>query len=281
LYGYNAIRLAKKLPRPDVVSAQDPFETGLAAYVIARHFRVPLVVEVHTDFLSPQYAAHSMLNQLRLKIARFVLPRATGGYTVSRRLADAISARYRLRRQFDVLPVYVDVGRFSMLPRTPQQGSLLWVGRFEPEKRPLLALEAVAEAQTAGNAVRLTMLGEGSMRAEMHEFIRNHSMGNTVTLPGWGDPADYLPTTELMLSTSAYEGYGMALVEALAAGVPVLSTGVGVAQDAGAVIAATPFPEALSAWLSGPRNRGTLLLPTYASMDGYLNCIYDFYASFI
>ncbi len=51
MYGFDAWRVAKKLSRPDVVSAQDPFETGLAALLIARYWKAPLVVEMHTDFL--------------------------------------------------------------------------------------------------------------------------------------------------------------------------------------------------------------------------------------
>jgi glycosyltransferase involved in cell wall biosynthesis len=57
-------------------------------------------------------------------------------------------------------------------------------------------------------------------------------------LPGRADPRPYLGRAELLLATSRYEGYGLAILEALAAGVPVLSTDVGSAREAGAIVAA-------------------------------------------
>src|SRR5262245_57568111 len=47
LYGFDAWRIARKLSRPDVVTSQDPFETGLCALFIARMFGTPLHVQVH------------------------------------------------------------------------------------------------------------------------------------------------------------------------------------------------------------------------------------------
>src|SRR3989344_8588200 len=58
-YGWNALQIARTLQKPDVVSAQDPFETGLVAWRVARRFGVPLHIQIHTDFLSPAYAKPS------------------------------------------------------------------------------------------------------------------------------------------------------------------------------------------------------------------------------
>src|SRR3989338_11308195 len=65
LYILDAYRKARHLPKPDVVSAQDPFETGLAGWLLARHFGVPLPVQIHTDLFSPSYAWHSLSNRVR------------------------------------------------------------------------------------------------------------------------------------------------------------------------------------------------------------------------
>ena len=82
LYGFDALRIARKLAHADAISAQDPFETGLAAWMISRVLRIPLVVEVHTDFLTPSFARHSLLNRIRVAIAGLVLRRAARGYAV-------------------------------------------------------------------------------------------------------------------------------------------------------------------------------------------------------
>src|SRR3989344_8998188 len=52
LQAFYAVHIARTVPRPDVVSAQDPFETGMVAWLIAGLLRRPLHIQVHTDFLS-------------------------------------------------------------------------------------------------------------------------------------------------------------------------------------------------------------------------------------
>ena len=71
----------------------------------------------------------------------------------------------------------------------------------------------------------------------------------------------------------------MAVVEALAAGVPVLATDTGIARAAGAVIARNNYSEALIRWLRGPRERGTLLLPTYTNEREYFSNVHALYVS--
>lgn len=274
LYGWDALQIAKKLPRPDLISAQDPFETGFAAYLVARHFRVPFIVEVHTDFISPEFVRHSLLNRIRVMIASFVLPRAAGGYAVSKRVRDELVRRYDLKTDFGVFPIYVDLSRFRAFPRTPKAGNLLWVGRFTTEKNPMLALHALAAARAHGHDVYLTMLGSGPLESALRSLADSLHIDEYVSFPGWQDPADFLPETELALATSRYEGYGMAIVEALAAGVPVLSTDVGVAREAGAQIAEGGFSAALLTWLSSrPHTPASLTLASYDSEADYFSAV--------
>ena len=62
----------------DVVTTQDPFECGLAGFLIARIFRARLHIQIHTDVMSPYFANESTLNRVRVLIAKFLIPRASG-----------------------------------------------------------------------------------------------------------------------------------------------------------------------------------------------------------
>ena len=108
-YGLDTLRIVRDLPKPDVVSVQDPFEVGLLGLLVARILRVPLHVQVHTDFLSPHYVRHSFLNRLRVAVAGFVLHRAVRVRVVSERVKDEIVERYGLKTHISVLPIFVDV----------------------------------------------------------------------------------------------------------------------------------------------------------------------------
>ncbi|MBU6321325.1 MAG: glycosyltransferase [Patescibacteria group bacterium] len=285
LYPLDALRVAKHLPRPDIVSAQDPFETGLAALLIARHFGVPFAVEMHTDFLASAFARHSLLNRVRLALARFVLPRAAGGYAVSARLKDGVVARYRLRGDFAVLPIAVDLARFAGLAHTRRARfamTLLFVGRLEEEKRPAFALAALAAARAGGADVGLVYVGDGSLRASLEEEARRRGLASVVEFAGrQADVGPYYAMADAVLVTSAYEGYGLVIAEALAAGVPVIATDVGIAREAGAVIAPADeagYARAVAAWLAGPRAPGVLALRPYASEWEYFERVRAHYA---
>ncbi len=280
-YGCDAIRIAKRLPRPDIVSAQDPFETGLVALRIARHFKVPLSVEVHTDFISPSFARSSFLNHLRVMAAGYVLRRANRIYVVSERVKEKIQEKYNLAVPISVLPIYTDTKRFSAVKHSQHpkfKTALLWVGRFEKEKNPILALRALAYARGKGYDAGLTFVGSGRLEKILKKQTHKLDLDEYVEFVGWvQDLASYYANADILLVTSEYEGYGMALVEALSAGVPVLSTGVGIAQEAGAFIADNNYCQSLIVWLEGDRAQGRLKLHSYMSEDEYMAAVKAYY----
>jgi glycosyltransferase involved in cell wall biosynthesis len=273
-YGLDALRIARGLPRPDVVSAQDPFETGLAAWIIAALLNAPLHVQVHTDFLSPAFVRGSLLNRVRRLIAGFVLHRAARIRVVSLRIQEAMEERYRLKAPISVLPIFVDTARYASLARTKHPRfkiALLAVGRLEKEKHFELAIDALKAARQAGHDAGLTIVGSGSEEEHLREQARTAGLERFVGFTGWQDDLTaYFSAADLLLVTSEYEGYGMALVEALAAGIPVLSTDVGIAREAGAIVAEPEhFGAALIEWIErGPRAAALQSYP-YASEEEY------------
>lgn len=277
LYGRDALRIAKDLPRPDVVSVQDPFETGLAGFLIARRFGVPLHVQVHTDFLSRGYFSYSLANKLRVLIAWFVLRRANRVRVVSRRIEGSLG-RFGVTAPISILPIFVDVDRFRAATPGPVLSErfakfshrLLFLGRLEREKGPLRALEAFASA--APETACLIVVGEGSERTLLTDRAQVLGVATRVFFEGEHDAAAYIALADLALVPSEYEGYGMVIVEALAAGKPVLATDVGVAREAGAIVTKPEeYAHALAHWFGGGERLGTLKNYPYKSLEGYVD----------
>ena len=204
----------------DTVSAQDPFFIGLLAWRVARRAKARLNVQVHAD-LDAQSAPRHILAQI-------VLRHADSVRVVSQRIKNQ-AQRLGVRAPIVVLPLYVDLERFKQVVRQPER-MVLWVGRFEPEKDPLLALAVMQKVPDA----RLVMLGQGSLE----QTLKDKAKGMMVEFPGWQDPLPYLARAGAVLCTSVQESWGLSMVEALAAGVPVVAPDVGVAREAGAIIRA-------------------------------------------
>jgi glycosyltransferase involved in cell wall biosynthesis len=267
---FRAYRVACTLAKPDVVTVQDPFETGLVGLFVARHLGVPLHIQVHTDFLSPEYARHSLLNRTRILIAGFVLRRASRIRVVSERIKAGIEARYKPQKNIAVLPIFVDIEKFKNAQPISgdtfidsHQPNLLVVARNTPEKNIALAIDAFKRVAPKGAGLLIT--GEkDAIQALAGDDNRVRAI-NTM------DPSRYYKSADLVLVPSVYEGYGLVIIEGLAAGKPVLSTDVGIAREAGAIVTSPEkFADALAEWFkSGPRT-GELKNYPYKNFDEYV-----------
>ncbi len=276
-YLHDAERIGRTIGGADVVTAQDPFETGLAGLRIAQALGVPLHVQVHTNFLAPGFlAAHWPLNWVRTMIAGFVVRRAARIRTVSEKIKKALEKHYpRLHAPISVLPIFVDLQKYRNIARTRHpkfKTALLIVSRLEPEKRVALAVRALKKARDAGFEAGLTIVGSGSEEGTLKREAGRLGISAWVEFAGFqNNLIPYYAVADVLLYPGApYEGFGMAIIEALAAGVPVLAEDVGIARQAGAEIAEGDFGEALMSLLKKEPQRATLLYQPYQSKEEYL-----------
>lgn len=206
----------------DVVTVQDPFWRGFFGWRVAKRIGARLNAQVHTDL--------SVYSGLRSVLARFVLRHADSIRVVSQKIKSQVE-QMGVHAKISVLPVFVDVSKFSnVMPRAHSSKNILWVGRFVEEKNPLLAIEVLQEVLKAEPQARLVMLGQGKLSSQISDQTANLP----VDTPGWQDPVEFLDIADVVLCTSVHESWGASIVEALAAGVPVVAPDVGVAKEAGA-----------------------------------------------
>lgn len=240
LYGVDAFIRALRIGTPDVITVQDPFETGLLGVLLSWWFRVPLHVQVHTDFLAPAFKKHSTLNRIRVSLAGFVLRSAKRIRVVASRIKKGIETRYHPRAPVTVLPIYVDVNRFASIAPVAHEyfkTTLLVVSRLETEKQVPFAIHALVGVRAEGIDAGLIIVGEGRERSNLKMLAEQLGVSEYVQFLGRQDPLPLYAQADLVLVPSEYEGYGLVIIEALAAGIPVVSTDVGVAKESGAIIA--------------------------------------------
>jgi glycosyltransferase involved in cell wall biosynthesis len=234
--------LKKRAVRIDVVTAQDPFELGLTAYLIARIFGAKLHLQVHTDFMSPYFAKESLMNYARVMLAKFLLPRADAVRVVSERIRNSILSIQRARPMpsIEVLPIFVPTdstaevsSAHDLKKKYPQfEKHILMASRLTPEKNINLAIEVMAEIVIKYPKTGLIIVGEGSEKEALITKTKNYNLQDHVMFEDWQrDLFSYYKTADLFFLTSNYEGYGMAVVEALSAGCPVVMTDVGCAGE--------------------------------------------------
>jgi glycosyltransferase involved in cell wall biosynthesis len=118
-------------------------------------------------------------------------------------------------------------------PPVPQL-RIAWIGRYERQKDPLLAVDVLSELRRRGVDVSLTFLGAGVLRDAITDRIHALGVADHVAVRGAGDResvAELLRGSHVLLSTSHYEGSPRVLIEALATGTPVAATGAADPDD--------------------------------------------------
>ena len=237
-YVRDAVRIGKALGNINLVTAQDPFEAGLSAWRIARKLKAKLQLQVHTDFLSPFFTRESFLNVLRVRVARFLLPRASCVRVVSERIKNSLAVSLGLPvTKITVLPIFTDTKRirnasvqFDLHREYPQFDFIvLMASRLTPEKNIALALRAFQKVVKKYPKTGLVVVGEGRQMHTLGLLATSLNLQGNIIFGGWqADLISYYKTADLFLLTSNYEGYGMTLIEAAATGCPIVSTDVGV-----------------------------------------------------
>ena len=214
----------------DVVTSQDPFWRGLVAWLAAKRLGARLNVQVHADL-----DAQSPLKHV---LAQIVLRHADSVRVVSQKLKEQ-ALRYT-SSPITVLPVFIDFEKFVGLAHEQHprfEKTILWIGRFAREKSPEAAIAVLHEVRSRGVDAGLVMLGSGPLKNSLEHEAQERGIAKYVEFPGWQDPLAYLKCADVVLCTSHAESFGASIVEALAAGVPAVSLDVGVAREAGALIA--------------------------------------------
>lgn len=198
--------------------------------------RVPTVIiaTVHTNLSEVVRHAPSRKVQLVPFVCRCFLHRADAVVAVSQGVADdLVEHAPKCRDRIHV--IYNPIITSSILSRAKQALEHRWfgpgqapvilgVGRLAQQKDFATLIRAFALVRQQRPA-RLLILGEGDERQRLEGLAAELGIGQDVSLPGYEEnPYRYMSRATLFVLSSAWEGFGNVLVEALAAGAPVLAT---------------------------------------------------------
>ena len=103
---------------------------------------------------------------------------------------------------------------------------LLAVGRLIAQKDHATLLRAFAHVHARHAEARLAILGSGPLEEAIRSLVRELKLDDAVVLPGRQEPRDWLARADIFVHTSRWEGFGIVLLEAMLASLPVVATSV-------------------------------------------------------
>lgn len=176
---------------------------------------------------------HGLAAWVKRAVARIAFARAAAIVPVSLPLADdhasALGERARLRMIPEPIvdPMFTD--RVAAPPfhawLTEEQPLVVTIGRLVAQKDQAVLIEAFAAVRSAIPGCRLMVIGDGPKRAELVRLAASLGLGDAVHFTGTVDnPLPALARAGCLAMSSRWEGLGIAAVEALAAGSPVVAT---------------------------------------------------------
>lgn len=220
--GFNLVfgRIVAHHGRPDVVHAHFT-KYALAAARSRFRSQFKLVVTEHNSLFTPS----SIPLDLRLK-ATEAYRRADAVVAVSPALAEVLTNNFDLPVR--VVPNIVDVATFAAQPRREHPGTrLVSVGNLLPRKQMELLVEGFIEAFRDRDDVTLTILGEGPERDAIEQRVADAGLQHRITLPGQRSRAEIAAEfagADGFVLLSRWETFGVVFIEAMASGLPVLSS---------------------------------------------------------
>ena len=117
-------------------------------------------------------------------------------------------------------PLGIDTSRFAPLMQK-EKGTILFVGRLVPEKSPLILVETLRILRERGISVKLIMVGDGALKAQIEKTATSLQLNELLTLKGdvpYSEVQRFYEKSEIFVLPSQREGLSSALLEAMSSG---------------------------------------------------------------
>lgn len=192
--------------------------------------RLPIVIS-ERSLAQVRYSTNSFRDRAMRALVRWLYPKADSIIAISKDIKEGL-------KDFGVLPERVTViynpqdieaikvksrenGNIQVPANIP---TLVAVGRLRDEKDHKTLLDALKKIKETLNC-RLIIMGEGPLEEKLKEYATTLGVSDSVLWLAWqSNPFATMAKADLFILTSRYEGFGNVLVEAMACGLPVIST---------------------------------------------------------
>ncbi len=230
IYLWSLVRVSQRLFRmglkPEVIHAH-VYLAGVPAVIIGKLYGIPVVISEHWSKFPRRN-----LRWVEKNIAKFTFRWAKMVLPVSFALQKAIES-YGIQARFRIVPNTVDTSVFyssSHFRNRSHPKRILFVGLLVPVKGIPYLLKAVAQLRRQRDDWHLEIVGDGPKRPEYMNLATTLGIADKVTFSGLKsklEVAEVMRETDFFVLPSLWENSPCVLLEAMASGLPIVSTAVG------------------------------------------------------
>lgn len=220
----------------DVMTVHEypPFYNGIGAKWLHTLTGIPYALEIHHIVGYPEPA--SLTERIGYVLSRWYLKtdalRAKKVRVVNRHMAQLLGQWGLPVSKIEMIPsFYLDAEMLHRVGRPPMAYDVVCAARLVRNK----GLKSVIDAVATLPACRLLLIGDGPERASLEAYVARKNLSGSVTFTGWlptqAAVLEAMRSARVFVMSSTSEGGPRVLLEAMACGMPVISTRVGIAPD--------------------------------------------------
>lgn len=221
-------RIVKLTGKPDIIHSHF-IELGYASTQVLNREGIPLI---HTEHYSGMN--QTTLSGFYQSLGSMTYPKLSQVIAVSHSLSDNLKSKFNITPI--VIPNIIDLSQFNaeVEAKDDSEFTYISVGGLTPNKNMAGLIHAFHHAFNDNPNVRLKIIGEGTQRKPLEALIKQLNLHDQVSLMGLLDRssiARVMRESHAFVLASKSETFGLAYIEAMAMGLPVIATKCGGPED--------------------------------------------------
>lgn len=233
-FGKKAIEMyIEKYGKPDIVHVHACLYMGELARYIKEKYDIQYVVTEHSSGYM-----RGLYTNYQLNIAKKTLEESSNNIAVSNSMVNFFSREFGIEDNWNIIPNIVNPIFFEKtINNVKNEGSnfkFINVAFMNRNKKQINIIKAFHELKKQGiNNIELDLIGDGSEKAELEKYVDENKL-NSINFLGTKDRfsiAELMSQSDCFILSSDFETFGVVVVEALAVGLPVISTRCGGPED--------------------------------------------------
>lgn len=217
-------RLALVLDKlaPDLLISFLPEPNFLALSLkgrVSRKYKFPMIISVRND------PKREYSNRVYYALMRYWYPKADGYVFQTEQAGEYFSFSRHVTECMEIIPNPLGKDYLDLKRPEHREKRIVHVGRMDPQKNQAMLLRACKDVFARYPAYCLEMYGDGKLKGELEHLIGELGLKEKVRLCGnVADLKERIRNASVFVLSSDYEGIPNALMEAMASGIPAVST---------------------------------------------------------
>ncbi|TAK94927.1 glycosyltransferase family 1 protein [Patescibacteria group bacterium] len=238
VYAWKAYRFASQLARKNKYDLSHSFFTvpcGVVSWIMKVKYKIPYIVSLRGSDVPGYSERFTLIYKILTPIITFVWRKSAAVISNSQGLKE-LALKSAPKQNIGIIYNGIDMSEFAFAERpvTSDKFTVLCVSRITPRKGIRYLIEAVAQVANKYPFVKLQLIGEGDEKEELERMTNDKLKISNVEFLGrieHNKLPTYYQNADVFVLPSLNEGMSNTMLEALASGLPLVSTNTGGAEE--------------------------------------------------